>query len=111
MQSSLSLQQTYTSTLSTHITTIYSKIAKLQQQVTQHCMYPHNIEVQQIDVVQIKAPKYDPDIDGNKDLHNDNKHATVSVQNVLDDNHSIPDLIVYSRHYHNLLRSHLNQLA
>ena len=56
-------------------------------------MYPHNIEAQQIDVVQIEAPEYNPDIDGDKESHTENRPATVSVQNILDDNHNIPDLI------------------
>ena len=50
LQSTLSLQQTYTSTLSLHITTINSKITELQQQIQQHCMYPHNKEPLQIDM-------------------------------------------------------------
>ena len=87
LQSSLSLQQTYTSTLSSHITTICSKIAKLQQQIQQHCMYPHGQELQQIDVMQIKAPEYDPDIDGDKELHNNNRCTTLSVNSILEDNH------------------------
>ena len=56
-------------------------------------MYPHNIEAQQINVVQIEAPEYNPDIDGDKESHTENRHATVSIQNILDDNHSIPELI------------------
>ena len=115
VQSSLSLQQTYTSTFNSHITTIYNKIAELQQQIQQHCMYPHNVEAQQIDVVQIEASEYDPDIDGDKESHTDNRCATVSVQKILDDNHSIPDLIddnsTTPQHYHNISRSHSNQLA
>ena len=73
--------------------TIHSKIAELQQQIQQHCMYPHNKELLQIDTVQLKAPEYDPDIDGDKDLHTSNRHATVSVNSILEDNHSISDLI------------------
>ena len=42
LQSTISLQQTYTSTLSSHVRTIYSKIAELQNQIQQHCMYPHS---------------------------------------------------------------------
>ena len=53
IQSTLSIQQTYASTLSTHITNIYSKLTELQKQIQQHCMYPHNTETQQTDTVQI----------------------------------------------------------
>ena len=56
-------------------------------------MYPHNVEAQQIDVVQIEVPEYDPDIDGDRESHTENRHATVSIQNILDDKHNIPDLI------------------
>ena len=89
----MSIQQTYTSTLSSHVTTIYSKIAEQQQHIQQRWMYSHNIEAQQIDVVQIEVLEYDPDIDGDKESHTDNRCATVPVQNILDDNHNIPDLI------------------
>ena len=75
MQSSLSIQQTFTSTLSSHITTIYSKITELQQQIQQYYMYPHNTEAQQVDVVQIEAPDYDPDLGGDKESHTKSKHV------------------------------------
>ena len=93
LQSTLSLHQAYTSTLSSHITTVCSKIAELQQQIQQHCMYPHNKEPQHMDEIQLEAPEYDPDIDREKDLHTGNRHATVSVNSILEDDHSIPDLI------------------
>ena len=63
LQSALILQQTYTSTLSSHITAIYSKIAELQNQIQQHCMYPHNKEQLHTDTVQLDTSDYDPDID------------------------------------------------
>ena len=59
-------------------------------------MYPH-----QTDTVQINAPEYDPDIDGDNQPNTDNKHVTVSVQGTLntsqessileDDNSIAPD--------------------
>ena len=42
-------------------------------------MYSH-----QSDTVQIDAPEYDPDIDGDNQLNTDKKHATVSVQGTLE---------------------------
>ena len=42
-------------------------------------MYPH-----QSDTVQINAPEYDPDIDGNNQPNTDKKHKTVSVQGTLE---------------------------
>ena len=65
-------------------------------------MYPH-----QTDTVQINAPGYDPDIDGDNQPNTDKKHATVSVQgtlntsqesSILDDDNSIaPDNITTSQ--------------
>ena len=42
-------------------------------------MYPH-----QTDTVQINAPEYGPNIDGDNQPNTDKKHATVSVQGTLD---------------------------
>ena len=64
-------------------------------------MHPH-----QTDTVQINAPEYDPDIEGDNQPNMDKKHATVSVQgtvntyqesSVLEDDNSIaPDNITTS---------------
>ena len=51
LQATLSLQQTYTSTLSLYVTTMYSKIAELQNKIQQHCTYPHNKEQLHTDTV------------------------------------------------------------
>ena len=57
-QSSLSLQQTYSTSLCSHVNNIYNKLAELQWQL-QH-RDPHmNSE----DTIQIEAPDFDPDID------------------------------------------------
>ena len=57
IQTSLGVQQTYSSTLCSHVNNIYSKLSKLQKHIQHHCMYPHQ-------TVQIDALEYDPDIDG-----------------------------------------------
>ena len=75
IQTSLGIQQTYSSTLCTHINNIYNKLSELQKHIQHHCMYPH-----QTDTVQINAPEYDPDIDGDNQPNTDKKHVTVSVQ-------------------------------
>ena len=49
--------------LSGHINTLYAKLAHLDKQVKIHCIYPHP----QLDVIQLNAPDYDPDIDGDPD--------------------------------------------
>ena len=57
-QSSLSLQQTYSASLCSHVNNIYNKLAELQQQL------PHpNPHMNTGDVIQIEAPDFDPDID------------------------------------------------
>ena len=57
-QSALTLQQTYSTSLCSHMNNIYNKLAELQQQI-QH-RDPHmNLG----DMIQIEAPDFDPDID------------------------------------------------
>ena len=96
IQTSLGMQQTYSSTLCTNVNNIYNKLSELQKHIQHHCMYPH-----QTDTVQINAPEYDPDIDGDYQPNTDKKHTTVSVQGTLntsqessileDDNSIAPD--------------------
>ena len=95
IQTSLSIQQTYSSTLCTHINNIYNKLSELQKHIQHHCMYPH-----QTNTVQINALD-DPDIDGDNQPNTDNKCVTVSVQGTIntsqepsvlkDDNSIAPD--------------------
>ena len=102
IQTSLGIQQTYSSTLSTNVNNIYNKLSKLQKHVQHHCMYPH-----QTDTVQTNAPEYDPDIDRDNQPNTDKKHVTVSVQGTLntfpepsvleDDNSIAPDNIATSQ--------------
>ena len=92
IQTSLGIQQTYSSTLCTHVNNIYNKLSKLQKHIQHHCMYPH-----QTDTVQIN----DPDIDRDNQPNTDKKHETVSAQGTLntlqessvleDDNSIAPD--------------------
>ena len=58
-QTSLNLQQTYSSSLCLHINNIYNKLAELQRQIPNHHMH-----MNPGDTVQIEAPDYDPDING-----------------------------------------------
>ena len=58
-QATLSSQQTYLAALGSHINNIYHKISELQQQL------PHPTQHMNTgDIIQINAPKFDPDIDG-----------------------------------------------
>ena len=58
-QASLSLQQTYSVALGSHINNIYHKISELQQQL------PHPTQHMNTgDSIQINTPEFDPDIDG-----------------------------------------------
>ena len=56
-QSSLSLQQTYSTSLCSHVNNIYNKLAELQQQLQHHD--PH---MNSGDTIQIEVPDFDPDI-------------------------------------------------
>ena len=56
-------QPAYTTVLSGHINTLYTKLAYLDRQIQIHCIYPHS----QSDVIQLNAPDYNPDIDGEPD--------------------------------------------
>ena len=63
IQEAIQSQQAYTTALCSHINSLYTKLAQLDKQVQIHCLYPHP----QSDVVQLNAPEYDPDIDGQLD--------------------------------------------
>ena len=58
-QTSLNLQQMYSSSLCLHVNNIYSKMSGLQRQIQNH-----HTQMNQGDTVQIEAPDFDPDIDG-----------------------------------------------
>ena len=58
IQTSLNLQQTYSSSLCTHVNNIYSKLSELQRQIQNHHMH-----MNQGDTVQIEAPDFNPNID------------------------------------------------
>ena len=58
-QTSLNLQQTYSSSLCLHINNIYNKLAELQRQIQNHYLHMNSG-----DTVQIEAPDFDLDIDG-----------------------------------------------
>ena len=58
-QISLNLQQTYSSSLCSHINNRYNKLSELQRQI-QNCPTHMNPG----DTVQIEAPDFDPDING-----------------------------------------------
>ena len=79
IQTSLGVQQTYFSTLCSHVNNIYNNLSKLQKHIQHHCMYSH-----QSDTVQIDTPEYDPDIDRDNQSNTDEKHETVSVQGTLE---------------------------
>ena len=74
LQEAINLQQTYTTSLCSHINSIYTKLAQLDRQVQTNCLYPHP----QLDVVQINAPEYNSDIDGQTDLSPDIQPLTAS---------------------------------
>ena len=79
IQTSLGVQQTYSSTLCSHINNIYNKLSELQNHIQHHCMYSH-----QSDTMQIDTPEYNPDIHGDNQSNTNKKHETVSVQGTLE---------------------------
>ena len=72
--------------------TTYSKLAQLEKQIQTHCLFPHS----QSDVVEINAPEFDPDIDGQlnihlqKPSHADNTKEPALVTTNSDDNSTLP---------------------
>ena len=66
IQETVQSQQAYTTVLSGHITTLYTKLAHLDKQIQIHCMYPHS----QSDAIQLNALDYDPHIDREPDSVN-----------------------------------------
>ena len=58
-QTSLNLQQTYSSSLCLHVNNICSKLSELQRQIQNH-----HTHMNQGDTIQIEAPNFDPDING-----------------------------------------------
>ena len=63
-QDAINLQQMYTPSLCSHVNTIYAKLAQLEKQIQTHCLYPNS----QTDSVQINAPEYNSDINGQIDI-------------------------------------------
>ena len=60
LQEMVQAQQAYTTVLSGHIAALHTKLSHLDKQIQIHCIYPHP----QLGTVQLNAPEYDPDIDG-----------------------------------------------
>ena len=79
IQASLGIQQTCSSTLCSHVNHIYNKLSELQKHIQHYCIYSH-----QSNTVQIDAPEYDPDIDGDNQPNTDKKHTTVPIQGILE---------------------------
>ena len=74
-QSSLSLQQTYSTSLCSHVNNIYNKLVELQWQI-QH-RDPH---MNSGDTIQIEAPDFDPDIDDISPTTIDQESDNLSIQ-------------------------------
>ena len=87
IQTSLNLQQMYSSSLCSHVNNIYSKLSELQKQIQHHCMYMNQgdtiqfeaPELNQGDTIQIEAPKFDPDIDGDRSQNTIEKPDEVPI--------------------------------
>ena len=64
LHDAINLQQTCTTSLCSHVNSIYTKLAQLDRQIQTHCLYPHS----QTDLVQPNALEYDSDIDGQTNI-------------------------------------------
>ena len=42
LHDAVNLQQTYTTSLCSHVSSIYTKLAQLDRQIQTHCLYPHS---------------------------------------------------------------------
>ena len=60
LQETVQAQQACNTILLGHTAALHTKLAHLGKQIQIHCIYPH----QHSDTVQLNAPDYDPDIDG-----------------------------------------------
>ena len=85
IQTLLNLQQTYSSSLCSHINNICSKLSELQKQIQHHRMY-----MNQGDTIQIGAPEFNPDIDGDRPPSIIEKPDQVSILGTLP---TIPEVI------------------
>ena len=74
-QTSLNLQQMYSSSLCSHVNNIYSKLSELQRQIQNH-----HTHMNPGDTVQIEAPDFDPDIDGVSSPSTDEKPNELRIQ-------------------------------
>ena len=73
------------SSLCSHVNNIYSKLSELQKQIQHHRMY-----MNQGDTVQIEAPDFNPDIDGDTPPSTNKKPNEVTLQGTLP---PIPEVI------------------
>ena len=64
LHDAINLQQTCTTSLCSHVNSIYTKLAQVDKQFQTHCFYPHS----QTDSVQLNALEYNSDIDGQTDI-------------------------------------------
>ena len=68
----------YSFPLCSHVNNIYSKLLELQKQIQHHQMY-----MNQGDTVQIEAPNFDPDVDGDTSPSTNEKPNEVTIQGIL----------------------------
>ena len=102
LQDTINLQQTYTTSLCSHINSIYTKLAQLDRQIQTHCLYPHS----QSDSVQLNALEYDSDIDGQTELLLDIQPSVSShAKNTEEDSAQSPPILKNTPCFHRILIS------
>ena len=90
-QSSLNLQQTYSTSLCSHVNNIYNKLAEIQWQI-QHCD-PH---MNSGDTIQIEAPDFDPDIDDVSPTSIDQESDNPETQGLVTPTHKSVEKVIES---------------
>ena len=85
-QTSLNLQQMYSSSLCSHVNNIYTKLSELQRQIQNHHMH-----MNQGDTVQIEAPGFNPDINRDTSPSINEMPNEVMIQGPLPPITQVPD--------------------
>ena len=98
LHDAINLQQTCTTSLCSHINSIYTKLAQLDKQIQTHCLYPHS----QTDSVQLNAPEYDSDIDSQTDILPDTQPQVLSHAKNTEENSAL--VTANSKEYSTLLQ-------
>ena len=103
-QSSINLQQTYSTSLCLHVNNIYNKLAELQWQIQHHD--PH---MNSVDTIQIEAPDFDPDIDDVSPTTIDQELNNPSTQGSMTPTLKTAEQVIEHIILHHLIKTHIGK--